>query len=447
MARIIFADPCATLYRGALVLQLEAKPALRSVASESKRLLLQVRTWLLMIPLVYFAADGRLLTQNKDYAGQFSSNGDATGGGVARIEQLVVWCLACFIMSRAFPRITRAATRHKAFSAFALLAFVSISWSPDPVDALRRTVLFGLTLLFSFYLAEYYDPQEQMLLILFTGVIAVIASYLVVLLLPGLGYGYEGEWRGIFGHKNGLGMFVIFLISPAFFLRFRQSLVGIATAGIVGFAAVLVLMSQSRTAWLLAFVFACYVCAYKLIARFRRRDAVLLSVAVMSIAGVMISLAVTQFDSLLQLLGKSADLSGRLQIWKAVALAISKHPFLGYGYGGFWDQSQGESMNVMMAVGFPLGHAHNGYLNLWLQLGLVGLLLFIWSLVAATRNGVKSLWLGDQNYVAWCLGIILLVIVGNIDESFIMQYNSLATMLYVMVCVGMSKSARGDYAE
>jgi exopolysaccharide production protein ExoQ len=230
-------------------------------------------------------------------------------------------------------------------------------------------------------------------------------------------------------------------------LRLKQSLVGVATAGIVGLAAVLVFMSQSRTAWLLAFVYACYVCAYKLIARFRRRDAVLLSVAVMSIAGVMISLAIAQYDSLLRLLGKTADLSGRLQIWKAVAFAISKHPYLGYGYGGFWNQSHGESMNVILSVGFPLNHAHDGYLNLWLQLGLVGLLLFVWSLVGATRNGVRSLRLGDQNYVAWCLGIILLVIVGNIDESFIMKYNSLATMLYVMACVGLSKSARGEYEK
>jgi exopolysaccharide production protein ExoQ len=429
------------------VLQLEAKSPLRSAATESKRLLLKVRTWLLMVPLLYFAADGRLLTKNKDYAGQFSSNGDATGGGVARIEQLLVWCLACFIMSRAFPRIARAAVRHKAFSAFALLAFVSISWSPDPVDALRRSVLFGLTLLFSLYLAEYYDPQEQMLLILFIGVIAVIASYLVVFLLPGLGYGYDGEWKGIFGHKNDLGMFVIFLVSPAFFLRLKQSLVGIATAGILGLAAVLILMSQSRTAWLLAFVFACYVCAYKLIARFRRRDATLLLATVLGVAGTMIALAVTQYDSLLRLLGKTSDLSGRLQIWAAVALAISKHPYLGYGYGGFWNQLHGESMNVSLAVGFPVNHAHDGYLNIWLQLGLVGLLLFVWTLIVATRHGVRSLRLGDQNYVAWCLGIILLVIVGNIDESFIMKYNSLATMLYVMACVGLSKSAKGDYQE
>jgi exopolysaccharide production protein ExoQ len=429
------------------VLQLEAKPALESAATESKRLLLKVRTWLLMVPLLYFAADGRLLAKNKEYAGEFSSNGDATGGAVGRIEQLLVWCLACFIMSPAFPRIARAAARHKVFSAFALLAFVSISWSPDPVDALRRSVLFGLTLLFSLYLAECYDPQEQMLLILFTGAIAVIASFLVVFLLPGFGYGYEGEWKGIFGHKNDLGMYLIFLVSPAFFFRLKQSLVSIATAGIVGLAAVLVLMSQSRTAWLLAFVFACYVCAYKLIARFRRRDAILLSVTVMSIAGIMISLAVTQYDALLRLIGKTSDLSGRFQIWKAVAFAISKHPYLGYGYGGFWNQSQGESMNVILNVGFPLNHAHDGYLNLWLQLGLLGLLLFLWSLVAATRNGVKSLRLGHPNYVAWCLGIILLVVVGNIDESFIMKYNSLATMVYVMACVGLSKSARGDYQK
>jgi exopolysaccharide production protein ExoQ len=429
------------------VLQLEAKSALQSAANESKRLVLKVRTWLLMVPLLYFAADGRLLTKNKEYAGEFSSNGDATGGAVGRIEQLLVWCLACFIMSPAFPRIARAAARHRAFSVFALLAFLSISWAPDPVDAFRRSVLFGLTLLFSLYLAEYYDPQEQMLLILFTGAIAVITSYLVVFLLPGFGYGYAGEWKGIFGHKNDLGMYVIFLISPAFFLRLKQSLAGIATSGIVGLAAVLVLMSQSRTAWLLAFVFGCYVCAYKLIARFRRRDATLLLVTVVSVASAMIALAVAQYDSVLRLLGKTSDLSGRLQIWEAVALAISKHPYLGYGYGGFWNQSQGESMNVILSVGFPLNHAHDGYLNIWLQLGLVGLLLFVWSLVAAARNGVKSLRLGNQNYVAWCLGIILLVIVGNIDESFIMKYNSLATMVYVMACVGLSKSAMGDYQE
>jgi exopolysaccharide production protein ExoQ len=429
------------------VLQLEAKPEVRSVATESKRLLLKVRTWLLVVPLVYFATDGRLLTKNKDYAGQFSSNGDATGGTVGRIEQLLIWGLVCFIMLPAFPRIARAAARHKAFSVFALLAFVSISWSPDPVDALRRSVLFGLTLLFSFYLAEYYDPQEQMLLVIFTGVIAVIASYLAVFLLPSFGYGYEGEWKGIFGHKNDLGMYVIFLVSPAFFLRLKQSLVGIATAGILGLAAVLVVMSESRTAWLLAFVFACYVCAYKVIARFRRRDATLLVATVVSVASAMIAVAVTQYDSLLRLLGKTSDLSGRLPIWAAVALAISKHPYLGYGYGGFWNQLQGESINVSLAVGFPVNHAHDGYLNIWLQLGLIGLLLFVWTLVAGTRNGVKSLRVGDQNYVAWCLGIILLVVVGSIDESFIMLYNSLATMLYVMACVGLSKRARGDYQE
>ncbi len=51
------------------MLQLEAKPELRSAASESKRLLLNVRTWLLMVPLLYFAADGHLLTRIRTMPG------------------------------------------------------------------------------------------------------------------------------------------------------------------------------------------------------------------------------------------------------------------------------------------------------------------------------------------------------------------------------------------
>src|ERR1700751_4621095 len=97
MDRIIFADPCATRYRGALVLQLEAKPELQSTPSEAQRLLSKVRTWLLMIPLLYFATDGALLLKNKGSAGEFSTNTDATGGTLGKVEQLLVWGLVCFL--------------------------------------------------------------------------------------------------------------------------------------------------------------------------------------------------------------------------------------------------------------------------------------------------------------------------------------------------------------
>lgn len=425
------------------MLQLEAKPELQSTPSEAQRLLSKVRTWLLMIPLLYFATDGALLLKNKGSAGEFSTNTDATGGTLGKVEQLLVWGLVCFLMSPALPRLARAAIRQKAISGFIVLAFASIAWSPDPVDALRRSVLIGLTLLFGICLAECYTPREQMLLILLTGVAAVLASFFVVAVAPSYAYGYQGEWKGIFGHKNGLGIYLIFLMSPVFFMRLKRSLLGIAMVCMVSLAAVLVIMSESRTGWLLAFVFGCYVCAYKLIDRFCRRDAKLLSITVMSVAGLLITFAVARYDTLVGLLGKSADFSGRFEIWQAVALAISKHPYLGYGYGGFWGDSHGESMNVELAVGFPLGHAHNGYLNLWLQLGVLGLALFLWSLISAARNGIRSLNLPEHSYAAWCLGILLFVVMGNLDESFIMKYNSLATMVYVMACVGLSKSARG----
>ena len=69
--------------------------------------------------------------------------------------------------------------------------------------------------------------------------------------------------------------------------------------------------------------------------------------------------------------------------------AISKRPLLGYGYGGFWRGLSGESGNVISYVGFGVPHAHSGYLNIWLQIGAVGLGLFLASLFIALTKCIR----------------------------------------------------------
>ena len=59
-------------------------------------------------------------------------------------------------------------------------------------------------------------------------------------------------------------------------------------------------------------------------------------------------------------------------IWSLVLGSIAKRPLLGYGYYAFWQGLKGESANVIVGAHWVFGYAHNGILEIWLQLGLVG---------------------------------------------------------------------------
>ena len=76
------------------------------------------------------------------------------------------------------------------------------------------------------------------------------------------------------------------------------------------------------------------------------------------------------------LFGKDADLTGRSYIWELVYLEIKKHWLFGLGYGAFWLGPGSASQPVLDAMGWFPFEAHNGYIDLLNELGIVGLILF-----------------------------------------------------------------------
>jgi len=86
---------------------------------------------------------------------------------------------------------------------------------------------------------------------------------------------------------------------------------------------------------------------------------------------------------LLDLLGKSDDLTGRLDIWDAVIGLATQRPVFGWGWVSFWAPWVEPFDNLVTRNGVIQLHAHNAWLDVWLQLGVVGLLVF-GSLVVTT---------------------------------------------------------------
>ena len=83
------------------------------------------------------------------------------------------------------------------------------------------------------------------------------------------------------------------------------------------------------------------------------------------------------------ILGKEATLTGRVDLWAAV-LDMKHDPILGTGYNSFWN---GDRLRELWQVFiFRPKQAHNGYIEIYLHLGIVGLIFLILALLSSFKK-------------------------------------------------------------
>jgi O-antigen ligase len=93
-------------------------------------------------------------------------------------------------------------------------------------------------------------------------------------------------------------------------------------------------------------------------------------------------------------LNKDITLTGRTLFWPIIVEAINRRPFFGYGYQGFWKPDpnpEDPSFPVITPNGFRPGHSHNGFLDVGVDFGWVGLGLFLISLLTNIYYGILHL--------------------------------------------------------
>jgi exopolysaccharide production protein ExoQ len=314
----------------------------------------------------------------------------------------------------------------------------STAWSIDPWLTARRAPAFVLAGLLGLYFAERF-PQERQLHILWTAMVLLsIATIIVAIGFPEIGLersaGHTGDWQGIFTQKNACGRMMV-LATAIVLARKRWWLKG---PSLVLFLVVL-LMSGSRSAWLLEAVVLCGAMVFSLLPRMQRRaQGVLLVGATATAVGMALGIFLYR-SQLMQLMGRDATLSGRMAIWDAVWQRILERPWFGYGYAAFWRGWTGPSFEVSAAVQFLVFHAHNGYLDVWLQTGLVGLLFFAAAYGRAWQRVLQRFQRGDIEDLYWPLSLLVIVGLYGIDENTLLIPNGLFWMLFVLALVQLER--------
>ena len=100
-----------------------------------------------------------------------------------------------------------------------------------------------------------------------------------------------------------------------------------------------------------------------------------------AIAGLAVTSIVINLSAVFDVLGKSPDASGRFLIWSEVWTLILQKPGFGWGWIGYWVPGVAPYEGLIVMNGVPMYQAHNAYLDIFMQLGVVGLGLLVWLLV------------------------------------------------------------------
>lgn len=324
--------------------------------------------------------------------------------------------------------------------ALALFAVVSTLWSSDPDFTLRRGLVLIATTVFGIYFGSRYELPRQLRLLGWTFILLAVLSAACALLLPQHGIDsqlHRGDWQGILGQKNLLGKAMAVAIIVLWSAKgLLPRVVRIAALPV---CAVVMLMSGSRAALLVSGALLLLASSYRAL---RARPPTLVPLAILLLAAAvgLIFLAADNGSLALAYLGRDSTLTRRTEIWAAVWTAISSHMLLGYGFSGFWAGLHGESAQVAARLGFVARHAHNGFLDLWLELGIAGLFLFTVGYFQAVGSGVKLLRRSHDRLATWPLQYLAFMLLYDLAEGPILRQNNLYWALYVAVVVAAAQA-------
>jgi len=414
-----------------------AAPAKTYAQHDDPFLFHRFRTWWLLLALFLMAQENGLFTRQDDTYWVMKGNSHLESSPVLLLLTVALWLICLGLMVTHVRPILRTMAKQKAVLAFSILALVSVSWSADPRLTLRRAVLLSLVSSFAWFFATCYSMGDQRRLLLATGVIVGLASLAMALLLPQYGIASTGEWKGVFGHKNhlGLGMFFIFSSLPFCRIANGRELLKLSLQALLPVG--LILLSQSKTSLILALVLIAVRIIGPLIVRGRREQ---LPFMFYSLAfGLLIAaLAATAGrEMILSALGRDPSLTGRTEHWAVLSTFVLRHLWLGYGYQAFWT-NHGDSLTAMRSIGAGMSGSDSGYVDTLLEFGVVGIVMMLILLLVSARDFLKLLRKPGVPLLAfWYVGVILAVYVGSISEGFFPVALGISTFVFVVACAGL----------
>jgi O-antigen ligase len=229
--------------------------------------------------------------------------------------------------------------------------------------------------------------------------IVLLLCYVGVIFLPELSIHHAtdlaepdlaGNWRGFFTHKNGAGAGMVVLVFIGIFVaRTSSAFIG---SLIIALAAVFLVFTESKSPIrLLPVVLGLSF----LLTRLRHPAAKFIAAFGVPAVIAVLTIGSVEFDPIRALVGawiSDPTFTGRDEIWTFALDHIAQRPVVGFGFQAFWGTPELLSnWTYLKSWGYRASDAHNGFLNVAVMTGLVGLAVsMIWIFVQPLLDHIRT---------------------------------------------------------
>lgn len=322
--------------------------------------------------------------------------------------------------------------------------------SKYPQEQIITCVRFLVTVLFAIWLAERYTSEELLRLIVYAQAVFVCAVLGFIVLAPNSAFVHEvsdHDFVGILLTKNNAAaeLSIGILLQFSLFKIMRQNKKKISR----GF--ILLLVLQMLMIFLCNATGALFCIALPMLYLWwmdrGEKEQVRLPLGVIYIVGsvgfLIAALSILPlFSSFFEAIGKDVTLTGRVPLWRQIVKVMSEHQtFTGYGYGMFWrDRSAIALIHSAFSrysfMGSMTTGSHNVILELWLNVGLLGLGIFFIGLLVS-MNHIRRL---QNDAYIFCASYVLWFTMFGFTERAFSPYQYHTLFLFIVMAVACNKT-------
>jgi len=414
-------------------------------------------TFAFWIPTIWF-----LVVSSKPVALWFQSTGATIeeGNPLDRLFLIVILCLGLAMLIK--RKFNWSDIIKENIWLLILLSYMLFSclWTDAPFISFKRWTRELITIVMVFVMISEPQPWKSLESLLRRTIYILIPfSYLLINYFPEYGRLYlhhSGDlmWIGATLHKNSLAMLcvtAIFFLIWTFIRRREESISPVPWYQNYFEVLILILalwlmggpnhsFNYSATATIAGTIGLVMLIGFYWL----KKRGIILSPIILTalIAVIFIYGTITPMIGKLSLIdvssvaGREKTLTGRTQVWEQLVPVAMKRPLIGYGHGGFWTTDA--------RADFDITGSHNGFLDIILSLGFVGLVLYSIFFLSNIRKAQKVILRNFDWGVFWICSLVIFLL-SNITESSVASFMS--SDFVVILCITFTSVANSSSAS
>jgi exopolysaccharide production protein ExoQ len=343
---------------------------------------------------------------------------------------LSLYVMAVVVLMRRSVSVTSIMAANAWVTAFLLYGLLSVVWSDYPWIAIKRFIKVSEHVVMVLVVLTDKHPWRALdaLLRRFLAM-AVLLSVLFFKYFPELGRSFD-YWTGrpfntgVTTDKNALGH--ICLLGAAFYtsslLSSAHGAIGQAVKGrALADAALLIAslwllnLADAKTALASTLLCMATIAVFAWTRLGRSPGAVLFCIASVVGVGVVLEWAFDLRELGIQVLGRDASLTDRVYVWADV-LAMPNNVVIGTGFESFW---LGQRLELLWEkYWWRPNQSHNGYIETYINLGVVGLVLLLTMIGAGFARSLQRLQRGDAFAPLMFALVVAIALFNYTDATF-----------------------------